>query len=321
MDKNRIPPAPLFRDPIYDGAADPVVTFNPIDKKWYMMYTQRRANVPCSGISYCYGSKIGVVVSEDKGLSWCYRGALNLEFEWGDNTFWAPEIIFDGNIFHMYVTYIRGIWRDWKGQSYIVHYTSKDILNWEKQSFLNLDTPTSIDSCIYKLPNGNYRMWYRNNSAGDKFTWAADSEDLFNWNVVGHVTEGFPYHEGQNVFKLGGYYWLIADAGLGMFVWRSNDLETWTPQKEKIMLNPGTKRIEDGTRGGHGDVVICGENGYIFYFIHPERTGEFWNTYDETGHIDIPYKLRRSSIQVAKLEVIEGKLYCDRDAEFELNLC
>ena len=32
--KFKTPPAPLYRDPIYDGAADPTVIYNPLDKNW-----------------------------------------------------------------------------------------------------------------------------------------------------------------------------------------------------------------------------------------------------------------------------------------------
>ncbi len=39
-------PAPLFRDPIYDGAADPTVIWNRAEGAWWLLYTARRANVP-----------------------------------------------------------------------------------------------------------------------------------------------------------------------------------------------------------------------------------------------------------------------------------
>ena len=35
---------PLYSDPIHDGAADPVVIWNPHKKMWWMFYTNRRAN-------------------------------------------------------------------------------------------------------------------------------------------------------------------------------------------------------------------------------------------------------------------------------------
>jgi hypothetical protein len=34
--KGRIAAKPLYRDPIYDGAADPVLVWNPDEKKWLM---------------------------------------------------------------------------------------------------------------------------------------------------------------------------------------------------------------------------------------------------------------------------------------------
>ena len=35
-DKMKITPnAPLFRDPIYDGAADPTIIWNPKEKAWW----------------------------------------------------------------------------------------------------------------------------------------------------------------------------------------------------------------------------------------------------------------------------------------------
>jgi hypothetical protein len=37
-------------------------------------------------------------------------------------------------------------------------------------------------------------------------------------------------------------------------------------------------------------------------------------------HEDSGYVMRRSSIQVARLEVVNGVLICDRDQEFELHL-
>src|SRR3954469_14366030 len=81
-------PAPLFRDPIYDGAADPVVVYNRAKKQWWMFYTQRRANVQTAGVAFCYGTSIGVAVTEDHGQSWSYHGAPKLDFEAGMNTFW-----------------------------------------------------------------------------------------------------------------------------------------------------------------------------------------------------------------------------------------
>lgn len=60
-------PAPLYRDPVTDGAADPVVVWNQEAKSWWMLYTQRRANLDAPDVAYCYGTKIGVAESTDHG--------------------------------------------------------------------------------------------------------------------------------------------------------------------------------------------------------------------------------------------------------------
>ena len=49
-------PAPLYRDPIWDGAADPMVIRKEENGKYHMFYTQRRAMQQVEGVSYCYGS-------------------------------------------------------------------------------------------------------------------------------------------------------------------------------------------------------------------------------------------------------------------------
>ena len=74
-------PAPLYRDPVYDGVADPVVVWNKEDRSWWMLYTQRRANVNAGNVAYCYGNDIGIASSRDHGRTWVYRGVLDLNME------------------------------------------------------------------------------------------------------------------------------------------------------------------------------------------------------------------------------------------------
>lgn len=98
--KNHIAPAPLFRDPVTDGAADAVLICNREEKKWRMLYTQRRANVESPDVAYCYGNDIGIATAEDNGQTFVYRGTLNLEFEKGRNTFWAPDVVYQNGEYH-----------------------------------------------------------------------------------------------------------------------------------------------------------------------------------------------------------------------------
>ena len=114
----RLPESPLFSDPIYNGAADPVIIWNKFERQWWIVYTQRMPSAPGPGVTNVHGSKLGVASSPD-GHDWLYRGELEgLEFEHGHNTFWAPEIICHEGVYHMYVTYVQGIsFRVWSGYS------------------------------------------------------------------------------------------------------------------------------------------------------------------------------------------------------------
>lgn len=74
-------PAPLYRDPIYDGAADPVLIWNRKEKNWWMFYSARRANIPTYDLSAYFGTRIGAATSTDNGKTWIFKAYLDLEFE------------------------------------------------------------------------------------------------------------------------------------------------------------------------------------------------------------------------------------------------
>ncbi|MFC0215092.1 hypothetical protein ACFFK0_22095 [Paenibacillus chartarius] len=53
-------------------------------------------------------------------------------------------------------------------------------------------------------------MWYKDEANGSA-TYAADSANLYDWQVIGPVITGRP-HEGPNVFYFKDSYWMIVDA-------------------------------------------------------------------------------------------------------------
>src|SRR5208283_2072356 len=59
-------PAPLYRDPVYDGAADPVVVWNAPQQVWNIFYTQRRARLNLPGVEWGHGTEIGVAESRNE---------------------------------------------------------------------------------------------------------------------------------------------------------------------------------------------------------------------------------------------------------------
>lgn len=301
--------APLFRDPIYDGAADPVVIFDRNEKTWKMFYTNRPTTLADLGVNWVHGSALGIAESRDGGKNWLYRGtAEGLNFERGHNTYWAPEIIYHNGVYHMYVSYVRGIPNDWNHQRFILHYTSTNLWDFEFAGKLELSSDKVIDAAVYEIAAGKWRMWYKDEKNGSH-TFAADSNDLYNWTVIGEVISDCA-HEGANVFSLGGYNWLITDEWHGLGVYRSDNFDEWTKQG-RILDTAGT-RCEDGVIANHADVEVSGDIGYIFYFTHPERT--------EINKQNAAGNQKRSSIQAAKLTVENGILLCNRDEDFEINL-
>jgi hypothetical protein len=308
--------APLFRDPIHDGAADPTIIWNREEQSWWILYTNRRANVDGRGVGWVHGTEIGIASSSDGGQSWLYRGVLSgLEFERGRNTFWAPEVLWAEGVYHMYVSYVRGVPYDWSGDRRIVHMTSNNLWDWRLEEVLTLSSNRVIDACVARLPNGLWRMWYKD-EANESHTYAADSPDLYHWTVVGSVITDCA-HEGPNVFGLQGAWWMITDHWHGLGVYRSDDGERWVRQGD-ILDRPGQRR-DDRALGHHADVLVQGERAYIFYFTHPEehRTADR----PRPGFEDmVPYAARRTSLQAAQLVVRDGRLTCDRDEAFDFAL-
>lgn len=306
-------PAPLFRDPIYDGAADPVVFWNSHEQEWWMLYTARRANADAADVAYCFGTNIGIASSDDNGRTWIYRGELDLDFERGKNTFWAPDVVFANGKYHLFVTYKEGVRNHWGGKAGIAHYSSENVWDWKVEGLLSLSSDNVIDATLFQAPDGTWKMWYKDNSQ----SWIAESDDLYHWKWKDSPVIADKPHEGPVVFEYEGFYWLITDEWAGMGVYRSNDLENWEKQPYPILDRPSSRQ-EDAPSGAHGDVVINDGNAYIFYFTHPGRERHSLAPTDEDGVL--PYSLRRSSIQVAQLTVSDGWLICDRDKPFNFFL-
>jgi len=303
---------PLFRDPIYDGAADPSVIYNKAEGKWFMFYTNRRANADIpSGVKWVHGTRIGIAESADGGATWTYRDTCNIQYLPGKEcSHWAPEVMEYNGLYHMYLTYVPGIFDNWNHDRYIIHITSKNLIDWKFESKLDLASDRCIDACIYRLPNGNWRLFYNNERDG-KSMYYADSPDLYHWTDSGKKVVGDKGGEGPNVFQCKGKYWMVVDNWNGLGVYHSKDLENWTRQPENILQKPGTGP-EDKVKGQHADIVVNNGKAYVFYFTHPGQ----WRGNPNKNETE----RRRSSIQVAELEYKNGIITCDRDKPVFINL-
>jgi len=85
---------------------------------------------------------------------------------------------------------------------------------------------------------------------------------------------------------------MMTDQWAGMGVYHSDDLEKWEKQANPILVGP-SNRPEDTPSGAHGDVVVVGDQAYIFYFTHPGRKSHSKATLDADGKY--PYAEKRSS--------------------------
>ena len=310
---------PLFRDPVFDGAADPVVIWNPAVQRWWMFYTNRRANAAgLSGVAWVHGTKIGIAESADSGAHWSYVGTADItlppDLGGTEPTHWAPDVITapDGS-HHMYLTVVPGVFEDWQHPRRIVHLTSTDLRKWTYVSALDLASDRVIDAAVYPLPGGGWRMWY-NNERDSKSIYYADSPDLKSWTDQGKCAGvGERPGEGPYVFQWKGAYWMLVDLWKGLGVYRSDDLLHWTAQPDNLLGVPGTG-ADDGVNGGHPGVVVSSDRAYLFYFTHPGRAGTIKPE-------DKPVtEQRRSSIQVTELVEKDGRLSCDRDRPVPIKL-
>lgn len=308
--EGKIAPKPLFRDPVYDGAADPVLVWNRAEHKWLMFYTNRRANVPnLPNVAWVHGTRIGIAESTDGGATWKYDGTADIPYGKPNYTQWAPEIVTYQGVYHMYLSIVPGVFEDWNAPRNIIHLKSEDLRMWKYESTLQLNSDRVIDPTVIQLPDKTWRMWYKNERGKNGSIYYADSPDLNHWTSKDVALPGVR-GEGPKAFRWKGSYWLVIDAWEGLGVYRSDDCLNWKQQKERLVQQPGTLAT-DRTKGNHADVVVSNGRAYLFYFTHQvgpdaEGKGPEWH--------------KRTFIQVAELEYRDGALTCDRNKPVHIQL-
>ena len=306
----------IYRDPVFDGAADPTVIRRESDGRYFMFYTQRRATLECSGVEWAHGTKIGVAVcdaafgegegkenkpSVSKGAAllgsshctgepgrliiaptetgcagWRYAGTAELPFTEGKTTYWAPEVIFDGKNYRMFVSSVDGVYAEWAGKAEILQFVSPDLVKWTPLGAIPIDSPRVIDACAFPLPDG-WRLWYKDEARGSH-TYYIDTSDFREWRPGGAATSDKD-QEGPNVFEFGGRYWLIADVWDGLAVYASDDLTRFERQEGNLLRGEAS----------HADVLVEDGRAWLVYFTYPEGD-------------------RRSAVCVRELKVEGGRL-------------
>lgn len=307
--QKNIAPKPLYDDPVYHGAADPVIIYNKQIRKWWMFYTNRRASIQDSTVQWVHGTRIGIAESND-GINWTYLDTANINYRPDKGyTFWAPDIVEVQGVYHMYLTYVPGIFKDWNHPRVIVHLTSSDLKNWKYESTLKLVNEKVIDASVFKVNDSLWRMWYNNERDG-KSIYYAESKDLYNWTDKGKAIAA--RGEGPKVFYWQQKNFMIIDAWKGMEVYTSDDLLNWRKQESRILENPG-KGKDDQAIGGHCDVVVNNGRAFVYYFTHPGRRKD---QPAPRGSFDD----KRSVIQIVELHYVNGEIVCDRDEPVSVKL-
>jgi GH43 family beta-xylosidase len=314
-DLGLVAPKPLYRDPVFDGAADPVVIYSGSHGRWFMFYTNRRAKLPgTAGVEWVHGTRIGMAESLDSGVTWRHVGEADIElppaFGGANATLWAPDVVRDDmGVYHMFLTVVPGVFKDWNHPRSIVHLTSKDLRSWHDARTVPLATERAIDASVVRLPAGGWRMYY-NNEIDDKAIWYAESPDLESWTDRGKLITD-QAGEGPKAFRWREKHWLITDVWKGLAVYVSDDGERWTRQQANLLESPG-KGADDNVAGQHADVVVNGDRAWLFYFTHPGRK-------PNAKQAD-SYETRRSSIQVVELEESAGRLTVNRETPTHMAL-
>lgn len=299
-------PAPLFEDPVYHAISDPAVVYNYGTGEWWMFYSQIRPDNPVFNPdvpwSWQWRCDIGIAKTTNGGGSWSYLGTangLNALLDTAFDTHWMPAIVCENGTYHMYIFVLCSSDKEKIG---IKHYTSNDLINW------TLAPPGNLPSGPYsqyvaQLPDGTWRMWVSHHKSPE----AWDSNDLINWTYQGEQNTINNHGDGTIVFVWKGFYWLILNAengvNPGLTVWRSRDgSNNWT--HKGTILATGGSRPHDKGAGRTGDVVVSGDEAYLFYYVMD----------------DLDPNDRRSVVQVARLVYNDGAITCYRNAPFELKL-
>jgi hypothetical protein len=298
---------PFYRDPLHDGAADPVLVRDRAHGEWVMFYTNRRADLKREGTDdarWVHGTQIGIARSRD-GTHWRYDSTAAIPRACTGPTLWAPEVQRFAGRWHMWITVVPGVFRDWQAPRFIVHLTSTDLRHWTCGKRLELGSDRVIDASVIALPGGGWRLYY-NDERADKAIRQADSHDLDRWTLGPQLTQ--TRGEGPKAFRWRGRWWLVSDAWKGLLAMYSPDGAHWAAQDHYLLADAG-RQPTDRAKGQHPDIVVDGKRAWIIYFVH--QTGE------DEARTD-PEWGRRSVLQIAELHANGDRLKVDREAPARL---
>ena len=194
-----------------------------------------------------------------------------------------------------------GIHKSWTGTRHLQHLSSADLRAWRCEERLDLGSERVIDASVVQLPDGRWRLWFKDEVGGSRLKFA-DSADAVHWQPRGAVSTLAA--EGPKVFRHAGRWWLVADLWRGLLVLRSDDAEHWEEQPSRLLAEAGSAAT-DRAKGQHADVQVVDGRAYLFYFVHQGN--------EDAAKTNDRYH-QRSVIQVADPQLKDGWLTVDRHA-------
>ncbi|MFI3248584.1 MAG: hypothetical protein R3Y39_05585 [Rikenellaceae bacterium] len=319
-------PQPLYTDPTFQGVADPEVIWNEEEQEWWVYYTCRRA--VCEGAPLP-ALAIGVASSKD-WIEWNFRGYIKVDgvggTAMGADILWAPGIVRDGDIYHMFLTFKKGDGRGERwgiNESLILHLKAPqdDLLHgWQTYGALHASFK-AIDATIMKCGDV-WNILHRDNLKKERgvntyrVTTTSLDTPCSEWNYLGaskgdvndvSVT-GYGYQEGQFLFYWKDQYWLLTDHVTGGIpVYKSNDVESWEFCDE-ILIEDGVDPSQKGWVR-HPSVVVIEDRAFIFYFCQPYLSKDKDDTMSTNQRADA----ERCFLQITELKYEGGKITADRD--------
>ena len=265
-------PAPLFRDPVYDGAADPSFVWNDKERAWWILYTNRRASAPDAqdGVRWCHGTDIGIASSSDGGLTWTYRGiAKGLEFGAGPQ--YLPGLPASSSTAGpiTFSSLMSGASLPTGAVTVTSSITPAPTSSTGPMSPFcrSARTGSSTRSSTPSRPADGACKACDEALAGPGHSWAMTAEDPLSLDCPypGPVVTD-KAQEGAAVFWWRGSYWMLVDRWQGC-VLRSTDLSTWTGAAGTILGVPG--RRPTTPISAYGEVVVQGPEAYLSTSPHP----------------------------------------------------
>lgn len=281
-----------FLDPEWAGSADPCMVWNEKAGEYFVYYTARRANLKdYKGVEWMHGSAIGIASTKD-GRTWTYRGTCKGDDNLGSPlqapcSWWAPHVLEHDGTYHMYVSWVDGIYPAWKfGTAWIKHFTSTDGINWKFRSRLTLTSERCIDPAVYRIGD-KWWMWFKDRGKIK----TAVSDDLHKWSARGQAFKQPCQYEAPFVTGWNGKYYMIVDTmKTGLNVYRS---DTGTGGWTYLNRLPFT--------ASHGGVYELGDRRLLV--CHRRATGPGTD----------PENKRQTQILIAELTVNDdGKLVVKR---------